>query len=149
MDVLDLQILKILQQNARASLKEISSKIHLSVPAVSSRISKLENDGCIKGYVTLIEIKNSTIPLTTYTLLKFVNQNLKLSTAFGTFISDAKEVLECSRLTGDYDYLLKIVTKDTQELDDFLTDLREKWTIERSVSYNALSNLKDHLDYKF
>lgn len=99
LDDIDRKILKILQENARTSLKTIAEKTFLSSPAVSARIEKMEKDGIISGYHALID------PIRLgYHILAFINLNVDPDDKpkFYEFASNVPNVLECNCVTGEY-----------------------------------------------
>jgi Lrp/AsnC family transcriptional regulator, leucine-responsive regulatory protein len=119
-DDLDRQILAELQKDARISNKELARRVNLSPPATHSRVKRLEANGYIRNYVALIEHKKVD-----YDMLCFVRVSLQLHdldqvTGFHEAIRQMSEVLECHHVTGDYDYLLKVVAHNTDGLEHFL-----------------------------
>lgn len=121
MDDIDRWILKLLQENARISLKSIAEKTFLSSPAVSARIEKLERDGVITGYHAQIDpIKLG------YQIVAFINLNVRPEDK-GNFYAYAEKlpnVLECSSVAGEYSMLLKAVFKSTAELEQVIGQLQ-------------------------
>ncbi|SNB36974.1 putative transcriptional regulator, AsnC family [Flavobacterium psychrophilum] len=110
LDEIDKNLLKLLQTDSKKTTKELSLKLNLSVTAIYERIKKLEREGIIeKGFVVFCHIK--LIQHTKEFLTKFENQVTKLN-----------EVLECHHVSGDYDYILKIVLKDMEEYRNFLVE---------------------------
>ena len=106
LDDIDRKILKILQENARTSLKTIAEKTFLSSPAVSARIEKMEKDGIISGYHALID------PIRLgYHILAFINLNVD---------PDDKP-----KFYGEYSMLLKVAFQSTMELDLFIGQLQK------------------------
>ncbi len=122
MDDIDRRILKLLQENARMSLKTIAEKTFLSSPAVSARIEKLEKEGILSGYHAAVDpVKLG------YHIIAFINLNV-MADDKETFYSYAKavpNVLECSCVTGEYSMLLKVAFCSTAELDDFIGQLQK------------------------
>ena len=117
LDDIDRKILKILQENARTSLKTIAENTFLSSPAVSARIEKLEKDGIISGYHALID------PIRLgYHILAFINLNVDPDDKpkFYEFASNVPNVLECNCVTGEYSMLMKVAFQSTMELDLFI-----------------------------
>lgn len=119
LDEIDLDILDILQRNGRASNADLARQIKLSAPATYARIKKLEEDGYIRQYSALLDIEKAG-----YDLLCFVHVSLQLHQSqqvenFKEAICQMPEVLECHHVTGDYDYLLKVVLKNRQDLERF------------------------------
>ena len=119
-DDYDKNILNILQQNARITNAELARRVNLSPPATLSRVRKLEENGFIQRYSTILNRQKAG-----YDMLCFVSVSLQLHeinqvTGFHEAIQGMPEVLECHHVTGNYDYLLKLVVQHTDDLEDFL-----------------------------
>ena len=110
-------LITLLQENARAPLKLLASKVFLSAPAVSSRIDKLEKQGIILGYNTVIDRQKLG-----YHITAFINLELAAArkSEFYPFINSCPNVLECNCITGVYSMLIKVAFPSTQELDTFI-----------------------------
>ena len=124
MDAIDYDILNQLKENSRASASEISKKVNLSIPAVSERIRKLEQAEIIQQYT--IKINRSK---TEKHLLAFIFVNIDKTENIFDFrneIIQQNSVLECHHVAGSYDYLLKVVAEDTQDLENFLSNTLKK-----------------------
>ncbi len=120
LDKTDIQILALLQQNARLTNKEIAHSIHKSVTPVYERIKRLEREGYIKGYKALLDrnkIGRTLLAITNVQLKEHAQDMLQI---FETQIKEFPEVMECYNMTGVYDYLLKIVVKDMNSYQDFV-----------------------------
>lgn len=121
MDDIDRKILKLLQANARTSLKSIAENTFLSSPAVSARIERLEAEGVITGYHAMIDpIKMG------YHILAFINLdvNPEDKPEFYAYAQKNPNVLECSCVTGDYSMVLKVAFPSTMELDVLIGQLQ-------------------------
>jgi Lrp/AsnC family transcriptional regulator, leucine-responsive regulatory protein len=121
-DQLDKTILQELQRDARISNAELARRVELSPPATLARIRRLEESGLIAGYNTAINRIAAG-----YDLMCFVSVSLQLHKPdqldqFRSAIQAIPQVLECHHVTGDYDYLLKIVARNSQDLEDFLVN---------------------------
>ena len=121
MDAIDRKILKLLQENARTSLKTIAEKTFLSSPAVSSRIERMEREGIILGY----EAQVDPIKLG-YHILAFINLNVlpEDKPKFYAYANGVPNILECSCVTGEYSMLMKVAFPSTRELDIFVGQLQ-------------------------
>lgn len=122
MDDIDRKILRLLQENARISLKSIAENTFLSSPAVSARIEKMEKEGVIAGYHALIEPMKLG-----YHILAFINLNVlpEDKPKFYAYAKSVANVLECSCVTGEYSMLLKVAFQSTVELDIFVGQLQK------------------------
>jgi len=118
-DKKDLFILKLLQQNARITVKEIADKIHLSTTPVHERIKRMEEAGIIKQYATLVDnakVKKSLMVIC-YVSLKQHGKNA--GAKFIKMINDWNEVIECYSISGEFDFMLKVVCEDMNDYYDF------------------------------
>ena len=122
MDRIDRKIIDILQQDARAPLKEIADRVFLSSPAVSARISRLEKAGILSGYQAQIDA-----PKAGYTVKAFINLDMdpQRKPEFYPYIQGCPHVVECNCVTGDYSMLIEVLFRTTQELDQFINHLQQ------------------------
>ena len=119
LDSKDLAILSLLQQNARMTVKEIAAKIHLSTTPVHDRIKRLEITGVIKQYATLLDhtkVKKGLMVIC-YVSLKEHNKNAGVK--FIKAIHAMQEVIECYNISGEFDFMLKVVCEDMNAYYDF------------------------------
>ncbi len=119
LDKKDFAILHLLQQNARITVKEISEKTHLSTTPVHERIKKMEASGVIKQYVTLVDhIKiNKSLMVICYVSLKQHSKNAGIK--FIKTINELNEVIECYSISGEFDFMLKVMCEDMNAYYDF------------------------------
>ncbi len=122
MDNIDHQILTLLQKNARIPLKSLAGEIHLSSPAVSARIERMEKEGIIEGYSLSLDHEKLGYPITA-----FINLDLDPvdKPKFYPYIEKCPNVLECACVTGQYAMLLKVVFESTVALDEFIGELQQ------------------------
>ena len=119
LDAKDLSILRILQRNARATVKEISEEIHLSTTPVHERIKRMEAAGVIKQYATLLDhakVKKGLMVIC-YVSLKLHNKNA--GSKFIKAIQEMNEVIECYNISGEFDFMLKVVAENMDDYYDF------------------------------
>lgn len=119
MDSIDFQLLKYLMDNGRVTWKEINKKLGLSSPAIAERVRRLEENGIIKGYSAILDSKQIGLDMTA-----FISVTLEKPDDRAPFlekIQRIKEVLECHHIAGDYDFLLKVRCKNTNDLDRVIT----------------------------
>jgi len=122
MDAIDKKILGELQKNAKQNTKEIATKIGLSVTPTYERIKKLENQQIIQSYVALLDrakLGKQIVALCQITLLQ--HQKVLMS-EFAKNIVTHSEILECHHVSGNFDFLLKIVTNDINEFYEFINN---------------------------
>ena len=140
-DLIDEQILKLLVQDAKTPLARLSASVNLSVPAVSERIRKLEGAGYIGGYTLVLDPLRLGKALTcsTFVPLRYDEANLE---NFLAFVQTEPDILECHLVTGDHEYMLKIVTEDPRRLGEILGELRKQAEVLTSSTSISLSTLK-------
>ena len=119
MDEKDLEILKLLQQNARITIKEISEKVHLSTTPVHDRIRRLEAQGVIKQYVTLLDGAKVRKGLMAICYISLRQHSKQAGKQFIQAIMEMNEVLECLTISGEFDFMLKVVTENMDAYYDF------------------------------
>jgi DNA-binding Lrp family transcriptional regulator len=122
LDAIDRQILHHLQENARISNVELARAVGLSPSPCSRRVRDLEEAGIVKEYVTLIDPAAADLSVSVFinvTLDKQVEQDLEV---FESAVRDLPEVMECYLMTGDADYLLRVVIADLEAYKSFLMD---------------------------
>lgn len=119
LDQKDLAILKLLQYNARATVKEISDKVNLSTTPVYERIKWMEETGVIKQYATIVDPAklNKRLMVIVYVSLK--QHNKTAGSKFVKAIHEMSEILECYSISGEFDFMLKIVVEDMNAYYDF------------------------------
>ncbi len=119
LDKKDLEILKLLQENARITIKEISGKIHLSTTPVHERIKRMEESGVIKQYATLVnhEKVKKGLMVICYVSLKQHSKNAGVK--FIKTIHELNEVVECFSISGEFDFMLKVICEDMNTYYDF------------------------------
>jgi Lrp/AsnC family leucine-responsive transcriptional regulator len=119
LDGKDLAILKLLQENARITIKEISDKMHLSTTPVHERIKRMEEAGVIKQYATLLDhtkVKKGLVVIC-YVSLNLHNKNA--GSKFIKAIQEMNEVIECYNISGEFDFMLKVVAENMDDYYDF------------------------------
>lgn len=143
MDDTDRKILSRLQANARRSNKEISAEVGLSPPTVSERIRKLEQAGIINGYTAKLNRERFGQDICCFSLLILRGAETNFDSEFVAYMRGNPYILECHRLIGNYEYLLKVVAGSVRELEAFLCHLREDWGVIKSTTYTVIATLKE------
>jgi len=119
LDAKDMAILKLLQENARVTVKEISEKIHLSTTPVHERIKRMEESGVIKQYVTLVNQNKIDLNLMVICYVSLKEHSKNAGVNFIKNINALHEVIECYSISGEFDFMLKVVCKDMNTYYDF------------------------------
>ena len=143
MDNIDRKILQCLSKNARLPASAISEEISLSVSAVIERIRKLESSGLIKGYTIQIDqeaLGNNMVAL--------MDVSLKHPDYYDGFVALVKKntsIASCYYQTGEFDFVLKIVTDSTEGLDEVYRDVKGYEGVEKTETHIVLRTLKEEV----
>lgn len=116
MDSIDMKILNCLKNNARLAASAISDEINLSVSAVIERIKKMETSGVIKGYT--IEVDQKKLGNEMVAIMEVGLKHPKYYDEFAKLIKQNDSIVACYYMTGDFDFILKIVTDSAVGLDE-------------------------------
>lgn len=119
LDQKDLAILKLLQQNARITVKEISDKVNLSTTPVYERIKWMEETEVIRQYATLVDPAKLNRRLMVIAYVSLKQHNKTAGSKFVKAINEMNEVLECYSISGEFDFMMKIVVEDMNAYYDF------------------------------
>jgi len=120
LDKTDLQLLRVLQQNARMTTKELAHEVNLSTTPVFERLKRLERDGIIKKYIAILDAEKLNQGFTVFCQVKLKQMNRDIAQSFVDVIKDIPEVSECYNISGNYDYLLKVHATDMRAYQSFV-----------------------------
>lgn len=121
-DQADRKILDYLQKDSKITTKELSLYLNLSATAVYERVRKLERNGVIKKYVALLDKSKVDRSFIVFCQIKLVQHKHEYVSKFEKEVINFEEVLECFNVSGQYDYILKIVVTNMQAYRDFLNN---------------------------
>ncbi|SMC71664.1 Lrp/AsnC family transcriptional regulator [Papillibacter cinnamivorans] len=141
MDSIDYKILNILQKNSRQKASAISPEVNLSVSAVIERIRKMEREGILQKYTIKVDHKRLG-----YDLTAFVGVTLELPIYYDNFIQVTREmssVLFCNYVTGEFDFILKVMATATEELEKIHHEIMKIKGVLSIKTFFVLSNCKD------
>ena len=119
LDAIDIAILRILQQNALAKIKDISAAVNLSMSPTHDRIKRLESEGYIQAYVGIVDRKKIDLGLIVHCHVTLDKQTRNNFSEFEQIIAKYPEVISCSLVSGYFDYFLKLVSKDVESYNKF------------------------------
>lgn len=122
MDQLDKKILAQLQRNSRASLQDIGQAVGLSPTPCWNRIRKMEESGVIEGYTVRLNAQALGLQDTVLIQVTLDSHSDNTLEAFGEMLAAIPEVVEAHLVSGDYDYLLRVVVRDTRDYERFLRE---------------------------
>jgi DNA-binding Lrp family transcriptional regulator len=143
LDIIDAQILKELQEDGRVTIKSLSDKLNLSSTPIFERIKKLEKGGFIKGYTTLLNVRKLGLKQIVFISLTLKEHSRSYLEKFEKEIQTFPEVMECYRVTGNFDFLVKVLVNDIEAYENFiLTKLSLLKNLGNVQSHIALSEAK-------
>jgi len=144
LDKFDLAILAVLQQDARASLQDISARVGLSATPCWTRIKKMESEGVILGYTVRIDPAAVGFTETVIVQVTLESHTDEILEAFGKALAEIPEVMEAFLISGDYDYTIRIAVRDTRDYERLLRErLYRIPGIRHSKSSFVLRRLKE------
>lgn len=120
LDPIDKKILRQLQKNSKITNKELSNNLDLSVTAIFERIKRLERNEVISKYVAILKPENVDKSFMVLTQIKLVQHTKSNVLKFESEVVKLDEVLECYHVSGEYDYILKILVKDMEAYREFM-----------------------------
>jgi DNA-binding Lrp family transcriptional regulator len=122
-DAFDCKILALLQEDARLTNNDLAERVNLSPSQCSRRRQRLEEAGLIKGYRAVLDRERMGFPLVNVISVTLSTHNRDNARRFGDLLARLPEVLEAYALTGEMDYILKVVTPDLKSLSSFVNDV--------------------------
>jgi Lrp/AsnC family leucine-responsive transcriptional regulator len=122
LDEKDRQLLKHLQGDARLTNTELARRVDLSPPGLQRRLRKLEDAGVIEQYVTLLDREAVGFDMLCFVQITLLRHEPESIQRFKIIVQDMPEVLECHHITGEFDYLLKVIVRNREHLEKFLVE---------------------------
>lgn len=119
LDEKDYAILRLLQENAKITVREIAAGVHLSPTPVHERIKRMEDDGIIKQYVALVDHTKVKKGLMVICYVSLKEHNKRSGAKFIKTIHELHEVIECYNISGEFDFMLKVVAENMDAYYDF------------------------------
>ena len=135
LDQTDLKILRILQQNARLTNKELAAQVNLSTTPVFERLKRLERNGYIKKYVAVLDAEKLNRGFIVFCNVKMRRLSKEIARDFMERMLNIPEVTECYNISGQFDYMLKIHAPDMRYYQEFV--LNQLGTIENLGSLES------------
>ena len=123
LDKVDLQILRLLQDNAHLTVKELASRVNLSSTPVFERLKRLGREGFIEKYVAVLNAEKLERGFVVFCNVKLSRMTGDLAARFTKVIQGIPEVTECYNISGGFDYLLKIQSPDMNHYKEFLLNV--------------------------
>ncbi len=134
MDATDRQILELLQQNGRMTVKEITQTISLTAPAVSERIKRLEKEGIIEGYTAIINPRKMG-----RTVHAIINVSVQPADTekFINLVNNERMVVECYHVTGAYSYLVKVDACEIKDLENLIVKFQKMGNTNTQIIFST------------
>ena len=120
LDAFEKLILKVLQRDGRASTQALSDAVGLSPSPCWRRVKRLEEDGFITRYAAILDRKKLGLNALAHVQVSLIDHEESSIKKFQSFVDSNDQVLECSSITGDFDYILKVAAFDPENLETFI-----------------------------
>lgn len=144
LDRIDARLLRELQQDAAQSQRELADKVGLSQNACWRRIRLMEERGLITGHTVRLDAKALGLSLVVFSMIRTRNHSANWLERFRAHVSSIPDIVDFYRIGGDYDYLLKIVTRDMESYDWVYQRLIEKLELDTVTSYFAMEAIAEN-----
>lgn len=122
LDDVDKAALRLLQMDGRLSNVDLARSLNLSPPATYARLRRLEKDGYIRQYAAIVDREKAGYDLLCFIQVSLQMHQIEQVEGFRQWTRQLPEVLECHHITGEYDYLLKVVLRNRKDLERFVVD---------------------------
>ncbi|WP_226702952.1 Lrp/AsnC family transcriptional regulator [Microbulbifer elongatus] len=142
LDAIDRQLLAILQSDVSLSIEELAERVGLTKTPCWRRIQKLEKSGIIRRKVALLDAEVLGLPVSVFAQVKTNQHSAEWAESFSNAMADLPEVVDCYRMAGDYDYILRIVVSDVASYDRFYKKLIAHSGISDVASNFAMEQIK-------
>ncbi len=142
MDATDRKILNLLQTDASLTVKQIAEQIALSVTPCWKRIQKMETQGLIRARVALLDAKQVNANVTVFVAIKTQHHTVEWIERFSREVSQLPEVMEIYRMSGEIDYLLRVVVSSIEAYDRFYKSLIARIDLSNVTSSFAMEQIK-------
>lgn len=142
LDIRDTRILEALQDDATLPVAELADRVGLSTSACWRRIKALEEDGLIARRVALIDRRKANVAMTVFVGVRTSRHSMAWLDAFRKMIQDIPEIVEAYRLTGDMDYLLRLVVPSVEVYDAVYKKMISQIDFTDVTSFISMEELK-------
>jgi len=146
MDTKDRQIIRELQRDGRLSNHELAERVNLSPSPCLRRLRNLEKSGVIQGYTALIDQKAYGLPITVFIRIRLEHHSKPTVNTFEESIAKIDEILDCYLMTGDADYLLRVIVDSLEAYEHFIRNKIHKIpaiaSIDTSFAYGTVKQTR-------
>jgi len=143
-DIFDQAILSVVQQDGRITNQNLAKQVNLSTAPCWRRLNKLENQGIIEGYVALLNRERLGLSVMVYIHVSLHDHNADTVGIFDRFVEDSTNILECYSVSGEYDYLIRVIAEDVTALEFFLMKKLLKLKAVRSANTSFVLKQKKY-----
>ena len=141
LDKFDRKLLALLQKHGRATNQDLAAAVRLSTAPCWRRVKRLEQDGVVSGYVALVDRHRVGLDVLAYVHVSLIDHHVDTVSQFDGFVAESDRVLECYSVSGEYDYLIRVVAADVSALEQFL--MKELLTVPAVRAANTSFVLKE------
>ncbi len=143
LDKHDQAILKVLQKEGKISNQELAEKVNLSAAPCWRRVKRLEEEGIIQHYVAMLDPTKLALTSLAYLEITLIDHHEETLKLFNQFIEETPEIMECYSVSGQYDYLLRVMCTDTIAFEKFLMNqLLKIGAVKSSNTFFVLKKMK-------
>ena len=142
LDSQDIRILSLLQNDANMTLKNIAARVNLSTTPCWKRIQRMQDNGVIRATVALLDAQKIELDLTVFVAIKTNQHTIHWSEQFASTMQAMPEIVEVYRMSGEIDYMLKVVVRDTRAYDDFYKRMITAISLSDITSMFAMEEMK-------
>ncbi|QNK61586.1 Lrp/AsnC family transcriptional regulator [Pedobacter sp. PAMC26386] len=144
LDAKDYEILRLLEENAKLTVREIAALIHLSATPTHERIKRMEKSGVIKQYAAIVDKQMVGKGMIVLCMITLREHNKKAGAVFIKAMLEFKEVVECYNISGDFDFMVKIVSENMESYHNFFVNkLGEVKGIGQTKSIFVMAAIKE------
>jgi Lrp/AsnC family leucine-responsive transcriptional regulator len=126
----------------------LSREVHLSLPAVSTRLQKLQDKGYFTSFSAILDPEKFGKDFTCFCLVQLGGHTRLHDEVFKKFIAENQDILECYRITGEYEYLLKIITRSAKSMEEIRRKLQNIESVVNTNTLAVLDVLKEEISIK-
>lgn len=142
LDVTDKRIINLLQEDADMTLKNIAASVNLSSTPCWKRIQRMQKSGVIRKTVALLDAERVDLDQTVFVAIKTDQHNIEWSKRFSAQMQKLPEVTEVYRMSGEIDYMLKVIVKNTRAYDEFYKRMISEISLSNITSMFAMEEIK-------
>ncbi len=146
LDNVDKSILRALQQDASLSQRDLADKVGLSQNSCWRRLTRLRQDGIIKGETIRLDLQAVGLDLTVFAMVRTRHHSADWLDRFRKSVLAIDNVIDFFRIAGDYDYMIKIIARDMNDFDRIYQRLISQTELETVTSYIAMEAIADSRD---